>query len=76
MKTFVKKIHLVNASEHSRRAIIIIIIMHYNNIFSGNFWAIVGPKLSGPTGDPDYPGSGLPKVNCIRYISSGFIDGV
>jgi hypothetical protein len=32
----------------------IIIIMYSNNNFSGEFWAIGGPKLSGPPGDPDY----------------------
>ena len=28
--------------------------MHCNSNFSGKYWAIVGSKLSGPPGDPDY----------------------
>jgi hypothetical protein len=27
--------------------------MYCNNNFSGKYWAIVGPKLSGPTSGPD-----------------------
>ena len=34
--------------------IIIIIIMYCNNNFHGSYWVVVGPKLSGPHGDPDY----------------------
>jgi hypothetical protein len=36
--------------------IIIIIIIYCNNNFNGKYWAIVGPKLSGPPVDADYQG--------------------
>ena len=37
--------------------IIIIITMQCNNNFTGKYLAIIGPKLSGPPGDPDYRGT-------------------
>jgi hypothetical protein len=36
---------------------IIIIILFCNNNFSGEYWAVIGPKLSEPPGDPDYRGN-------------------
>jgi hypothetical protein len=37
--------------------IIIIIIMYCSNYLSGKYWAIFGPKLSGPPRDPDCRGT-------------------
>jgi len=46
-----------NLTKHYIIIIIIIIIMQCNNNFTGKYLAIIGPKLSGPPGDPNYQGT-------------------
>jgi len=47
-------LRLYYQSRKERKIIIIIIIIMCCNNFSGKYWAVVGPKLSGPPEVPDY----------------------
>jgi hypothetical protein len=45
---------VLSIKKGAENIIIIIIIIICGNNFSGKYWAVVGPKLSGPPEDPGY----------------------
>jgi hypothetical protein len=52
--------------DNNEEVVVITVVVVKQHNFNGKYWAVVGPKLSGPPGNPDYRGTTVLKQELLH----------